>query len=357
MQADLIAALKSFVDIKILGVSDQLLGITLSWGESFCWVHLSVGKSIRKLMQLCNIDGSDDVKVPIDPSVKLKRSDCPTQEQIEANPGTHKDRTLYYQKIMGGCIFVNNVARPDISYAMNVLTRHMHNPSQKHLDVALDLVRYLACTEDLGIVYSRLGNRRPILYCDADKGSQEHHQPTNGHILFLANGPVVWKCTNSDMYALSTCESEIRAVDASQPAIETAMYVKHILEEVLDQLPQIDIQTDEIPLNFSDSVDYNHLYEPNLLDKHEPLTQAEKDTLLIMEDNKATIDWTKKAGAGSKMRHLETKLLWIKKAVATKVIKLQHVPTKEQIADIFTKALAPAVFIYLISQFMYYVHN
>jgi hypothetical protein len=188
----------------------------------------------------------------------------------------------------------------------------MHNPSQKHLDVALDLVRYLACTEDLGIVYSREGNRRPILYCDADKGSQEHHLPTNGHILFLANGPIAWKCTNSDQYALSTCESEIRSVDASQPAIETAIYVKHILEEVLEQLPEIDIKTDYLPVNLADSVDYNHLFEPNLLDKHEPLTQVEKDTLLIMEDNKATIDWAKKASAGSKMRHLERKLLWMK---------------------------------------------
>ena len=101
----------------------------------------------------------------------------------------------------------------------------------------------------------------------------------------------------------------------------------------------------------------NHLYEPILLDKHEPLTQVEKDTLLVMEDNKATIDWAKKAGAGSKMRHLETKLLWIKKAVADKIIKLQHVSTKEQIADIFVKAQAPVVFIYLISQFMYYVQH
>ena len=94
-----------------------------------------------------------------------------------------------------------------------------------------------------------------------------------------------------------------------------------------------------------------------LLEKHEPLTQSEKDTLLILEDNKACIDWAKKAGAGSKMKHLETKLLWIKKAVADKVIKLQHVTTTEQLADIFTKALAPAVFIHLISQFMYYVQH
>ena len=105
------------------------------------------------------------------------------------------------------------------------------------------------------------------------------------------------------------------------------------------------------------SSDFDYLYEPNLLEKREPLTEAEKDTLPIMEDNKAAIDWTKKAGTGSKMRHLEAKLLWIKKAVADKVITLQHVSTKEQIAVISTKALAPAVFIYLISQFMYYVQH
>ena len=126
---------------------------------------------------------------------------------------------------------------------------------------------------------------------------------------------------------------------------------------MLAQLPDIDIQTDTVPINLSDTVSFERLYEPILLDKHEPLTQIEKDTLLILEDNKATIDWAKKPGAGSKMRHLETKLLWIKRAVADKVIKLQHVPTKEQIVDIFTKALAPAVFIYLISQFMCYVQH
>ena len=125
----------------------------------------------------------------------------------------------------------------------------------------------------------------------------------------------------------------------------------HILDEVLDKLPP-HRHSDGFS---SDSVSYEHLYEQILLDKHEPLTQLEKDTLLILEDNKATIDWAKKPGAGSTMNHLETKLLWIKRAVADKVIKLQHVPTKEQKADVFTTALAPAVFIYLISQFMYYV--
>ena len=129
MQAEIIAALKSHVQIKILGVPDQLIGITLSWGEDFNWVHLSVAKTIRKLMQISGIDGSEERKVPIDPSVRLKKSDCPTTQEIDANPGMHKQRTKFYQQIIGECIFINNVARPDISFAMNILTRHMSNPS------------------------------------------------------------------------------------------------------------------------------------------------------------------------------------------------------------------------------------
>ena len=39
MQQELIDSLKVFVEIKVLGVPDQLLGISLSWGESFSWVH------------------------------------------------------------------------------------------------------------------------------------------------------------------------------------------------------------------------------------------------------------------------------------------------------------------------------
>jgi hypothetical protein len=34
MKVELIASLKGHVEIKILGVPDQLLGITLSWGRN-----------------------------------------------------------------------------------------------------------------------------------------------------------------------------------------------------------------------------------------------------------------------------------------------------------------------------------
>ena len=53
-------------------------------------------------------------------------------------------------------------------------------------------------------------------------------------------------------------------------------------------------------------------------------------------------------------KHLETELHWIKRAVKNSYIQLQYCPTKEQLADLFTKALAHTLFIALISNFMFY---
>ena len=57
-QREFIAELSKHLKLKILGVPDQMLGLTNTWGVNFKYVHLSVGKTIRKLMQLLDLDGS-----------------------------------------------------------------------------------------------------------------------------------------------------------------------------------------------------------------------------------------------------------------------------------------------------------
>ena len=220
------------------------------------------------------------------------------------------------------------------------------------MDAARQLVHYLVGTVELGIVFRSSGNRRPIVYCDSDRGGDESRRSTAGHILILAGGPIAWRSELIDDYPLSTCEAEIRAINAAKPAAVTALYIQHLLEEVLAHLPPVDIDPAEITLNLS--TNFDSLLQVNLLEKHEPFTNAEKAQLVIMEDNKAAIDWAKKPGSGSRMKHLETELHWIKRAVKNRSIQLQYCPTKEQLADLFTKALAHTLFIALISNFMFY---
>ena len=133
------------------------------------------------------------------------------------------------------------------------------------------------------------------MYCDSDRGSDESRKPTSGHVLFLAGGPLVWKSLLVDAYALSTCEAEIRAIDAARPAVVSALFIQHLLEEILSHLPSADIDPRDIPLRMS--TNYDSLLHINLIDKHEPFTNTEKANHVILEDNKATIEWTKKPGS------------------------------------------------------------
>ena len=83
-----------------------------------------------------------------------------------------------------------NICRPDIAYAVGVLTRQMHNPAQTYMDAAVQLVHYLAGTVELGIGFRSSSNRRPNVYCDSDRGGDESRRSTAGHILILAGGPI-----------------------------------------------------------------------------------------------------------------------------------------------------------------------
>ena len=352
LQKEFVDKLQRLFKIKVLGVPNQLLGLTLTWRENFRSVHVHAGKTIRKLLRDLELYSAEGVTIPFDPARKLSKIQCPTAEEIDADKKAWRVHTKKYQQICGSAIFCNNVCRPDIAYAVGVLTRYMHNPGPAHMEAAMDLARYLAGTVELGIVFRSTGNKRPLLYCDSDRGGDESRKSTAGHVLFLANAPLAWESKLVDKYSLSTCETEIRAVDSSKTAIQTALYIHYLLEEVLSHLPQTDIESDEIDTMMSTNFDY--LLEVNLLEKHEPLTNDEKVKLTIMEDNKASIDWAKKPGSSSRMKHLETDLLWIKRAVRDRLIKLQYIPTKEQLADAFTKALAPALFFALISNFMFY---
>ena len=101
-----------------------------------------------------------------------------------------------------------------------------------------------------------------------------------------------------------------------QGQLQLQPYTYSICWRILVHLLPEHIDPSEIPLNMS--TNFDSLLKVNLLEKHESFTNAEKAQLVILEDNKAAIDWAKKPGSGSRMKHLETELHWIKRAVNEK---------------------------------------
>ena len=74
----------------------------------------------------------------------------------------------------------------------------------------------------------------------------------------------------------------------------------------------------------------------------------------MVEDNKATILWAEANTGSSKLKHLERELYWIREARAKNQIEFQHCGTKDQLSDVFTKALQFGPFENLTQRFMCY---
>ena len=71
------------------------------------------------------------------------------------------------------------------------------------------------------------------------------------------------------------------------------------------------------------------------------------EPISIKCDNTSAISISKNLVLHSKTKHIPIKYHFLREQVAQKIVKLEYVPTKEQIADIFTKALAREPFEYL----------
>ena len=255
------------------------------------------------------------------------KADCPTEEQRKLPE--FKALKAKYQKLVGSFLFFRNACRPGICYATNQLCRLTSYPNQKHLDAALHLLRYLAGTVELGIGYRSTGNKRPYLYADFDYGSDETRRSCAGYISFLADGPIYWKSKMLDALSLSSCESEIRAINMAKEPIKESIKMRMLLDEIDGNL-------------FAN--------EHSNTNPYSIVTDIPTE---ILEDNQSTIDWFKHNANSTKMKHLERDLKRIQQHIETNQIKLIHIPTNNQIDDIFTKPLAFPIFSHLIDLFMF----
>ena len=78
------------------------------------------------------------------------------------------------------------------------------------------------------------------------------------------------------------------------------------------------------------------LWIKTVLEEHNVKVQT---PVLIGEDNMSTINFSEHPGSHRRTKHILKKYHFVREQVTLKNIKLQNVPTENNIADIFTKPL------------------
>jgi hypothetical protein len=137
--ANLKKLLKQKFEMKDLGELRYFLGIEVIKSPKGIWL-LQRQYALNKLFEY-GMTGCKPISIPLEQNVKLS-----------ADEGDLVEDTTMYKRIVGSLIYIT-ITRPDLSYAVGVVSQFMQTPRKPHLDVVRRILRYIKHTLKCGIFY------------------------------------------------------------------------------------------------------------------------------------------------------------------------------------------------------------
>jgi hypothetical protein len=220
-----------------------------------------------------------------------------------------------YMEITGTLMYAAISTRPDIAHAVYYLAAHMLLPLQVHMDAAERVLRYLAGTASLGLVFGSRNqgfadsrghtqiNVDVCAYADADwANDKSDRRSITGWVSKVNGDPISWSSKKQRTVALSTCEAELYA---SAAAIQEVLWLRGLVKE-------LGLRTDL--------------------------------GSVVHGDNQSAIAVSKNGVKGERTKHVDVKYHFVTETIDRGDVQLKWVPSAAQHADIFTKALPVPVF-------------
>jgi hypothetical protein len=119
--------LSSVFEMKDLGAAKKILGMEIIRDKKAGLLFLSQHAYIEKVLQRLNMHDAQPVSTPIAPHIKLSAEQCAnSDEDIE-----YMSKVLYCS-VDGSLMYAMVCSRPDLSYAMSIVSRYMSNPGKEH---------------------------------------------------------------------------------------------------------------------------------------------------------------------------------------------------------------------------------
>jgi len=265
-----------------LGKMSYFLGVEVMQSEK--GIFISQGKYAREVLDRFGMSNSKAVGNPIVPCNKL------TKEGNEAKVDAKK-----FKQMVGSLMYLTET-RPDLMYAVSLVSRYMEAPDESHLQAVKRIMRYLKGTEKFGILYKRKGNGELIGYTDSDyAGDIDDRKSTSGYVFSLGSGVVSWASKKQPIVTLSTTEAEFVAAAF---CASHAIWLERILRK---------------------------------------LKQCQRKCLTLMCDNSSTIKLSKNPVMHGRCKHIDVRFHFLRDLTKEGKIELSYCDTSEQLADIITQ--------------------
>ena len=125
-----------------------------------------------------------------------------------------KGFTKIYQEKVGSILYVATMTRPDVARAAAELCKYLTNPSEAHMAAADQAIQYLYATCYLAIEFD--GNKDDCLVIASDTSfadDVEDRKSSQGYIIQLCRGPMIWKASKQSTVTTSTTKAKLLALD------------------------------------------------------------------------------------------------------------------------------------------------
>ncbi|XP_022019011.1 uncharacterized mitochondrial protein AtMg00810-like [Helianthus annuus] len=287
--------LNRLFSIKDLGGLKYFLGIKVA--RTSKGLVLSQRKYTLDILEDCGLQGCRPSSFPMEPSLKLDKE--ATRPKVDGGR---------YRRLVGRLLYLQ-ATRPDITYAVNVLSQFVSDPRQSHLDVVHRVLRYLKATLGQGILLSRENNYKLVGYCDADwLGCPFSRRSRTGYLLLLGGAPISWKTKKQSVVSRSSAEAEYRSMASTTSEI---LWMRWLLQEL------------DVP--------------------------SDGPTPLFC-DNQAALHIANNPVFHERTKHVEMDCYFVRERVETKEIQPLNINSSMQIADLFTKSLGAPQLILLLGK-------
>ncbi|XP_074350022.1 secreted RxLR effector protein 161-like [Apium graveolens] len=158
------------------------------------------------------------ISTPAEPSIKLRVDS--TWESV--NPKLFKSLVRSPRYL--------TFTRPNIMYAVGLVSRYMEKSKQDHFMAVKRILRYIKGTLGHGLFYSHSQNVKLIGYSDSDYGGElDDGKSTSGYAFDIGSAIFSWSSKKQQPVSLSTCEAEYIAAAACACQ---AMWLGYVLGEL-----------------------------------------------------------------------------------------------------------------------------
>ena len=281
--------------MKDLGLLNWVLGMEVIHDIPNKTITLNQTTYIKQLLDKFDMTKCHVARTPMDSRSPLSKSMCPTTEGEKLYMAS-----IPYREAVGSLLWLGNGTRPDIAYAVNQVARYMDNPGPQHWEAILRIIQYLKGSLDKGIVFTSNVTAKDTsgyfsypkadanIFVDADHaGHKDDRRSVTGYVFMLAGGPISWQSRSQTTVALSSMEAEYMAACA---ATQESLWLAMLMEQMGIEISR---------------------------------------PIILKEDNKACIDFSKNPGDHKRSKHIDCRYHFVRERVAAGDISLEWISTTE----------------------------